>query len=200
MITKQSKIFLSQMSPAQSLDRKNPAGFTLIELLIAIVIIAILTVIGVGAFLSSQIKARDSARKADLKSISKALEMYYNDVGQYPESYEGKIVRNGTAIYDWGESFYNPENDDVVYMVNLPIDPNGKLYYYESDGSYFKLYALFENQDNPEMNLGGYSDTDCSHQEGIQECTFGVSSTNVALEPAETAVPTIEATATPIAQ
>ena len=77
-------------------------GFTLIELLIVIVILGILAAFISGNFFSSLKKGRDVRRKADLSSVKKALEMYYEDHLVYPDGLvwgspliddNGKIIR-----------------------------------------------------------------------------------------------------------
>ena len=60
-------------------------GFTLIELLVVIAILGLLATVGLSSFRTSQLKGRDSKRKSNLSQIQKALEMYYNDYGQYPD-------------------------------------------------------------------------------------------------------------------
>lgn len=57
---------------------KNPQGFTLVELLVVVSIIAILSVIGMTIFTGTQRNARDAKRRADINSISTALETHYN--------------------------------------------------------------------------------------------------------------------------
>jgi general secretion pathway protein G len=64
--------------------RLSKKGFTIVELLVVIVVIAILAAITVVAYNGIQVKARDSQRKQDVKTIAKALELYYIDNGQYP--------------------------------------------------------------------------------------------------------------------
>ncbi|MGW3549240.1 type II secretion system protein [Janibacter hoylei] len=59
-------------------------GFTIVELLIVVVVIAILAAISIVAYRGVQERARDSQRLQDVKTISKALEMYYVDNGQFP--------------------------------------------------------------------------------------------------------------------
>lgn len=62
-----------------SLSVNKSRGFTLVELLVVISIIAILSVIGITIFTGAQKNARDSRRRADVDSISKALEVHYGD-------------------------------------------------------------------------------------------------------------------------
>ena len=66
--------------------KKSPhaRGFTIVELLIVIVVIAILAAISVVAYRGIQERARDSQRLQDVKTIAKALEMYYLDEGHFP--------------------------------------------------------------------------------------------------------------------
>lgn len=156
------------------------AGFTMIELLIVIVILALLVVIGLGSFMSSQRKSRDSGRKTDLQNIARSLELYYNDKGAYP-IYTGK---DGILGQDWGEAFVDPGNPSTLYMNLLPTDPGGGVYYYTSiDGSQFQLYALLENENDGDLNKDGvniqvYTGTDCTAFT-ITTCNYGIASTNI---------------------
>ncbi len=62
---------------------KKPA-FTLIELLVVIAIIGILATLAVVSLQNARKNARDAKRIADVKQMQTALELYYNDIGQYP--------------------------------------------------------------------------------------------------------------------
>ena len=64
-------------------------GFTLIELLIVVAIIGILAAIAVPNFLNAQVRAKVSRVRADVKSLSTALQMYQMDVGDYPRDMGG---------------------------------------------------------------------------------------------------------------
>lgn len=55
----------------------NNHGFTMIEMMIVIAIIGILATVGVGNFLTTQARARDARRRADMQAIQKGFEQYY---------------------------------------------------------------------------------------------------------------------------
>src|SRR3989344_1659457 len=59
-------------------------GFSLIELLVVIAIIGILLAAATISWTNAQQKGRDGKRKADLKSIQQALELYFAQNGYYP--------------------------------------------------------------------------------------------------------------------
>jgi len=61
-------------------------GFTLIELLVVIAIIGLLASIVMVSLNSARTKARDAKRISDFKQIQTALEMFYDQVGKYPQS------------------------------------------------------------------------------------------------------------------
>jgi prepilin-type N-terminal cleavage/methylation domain-containing protein len=91
---------------------KNKKGFTLIELLIVVGLISILSgvilgVVNVGGLRS---KTRDAQRKADLKKIQTALELYFADFRAYPAS-AGYILAHNIANLSPG------------YISIVPRDP-----------------------------------------------------------------------------
>ena len=147
--------------------RKKHFGFTLMEILIAIAILGILAVVGMGNFFSSLKKGRDARRKVALEQVQKALEMYYNDYGQYPD----------TSDIDWGEEF---TDGTTTYMKKLPQDPKDSYQYVyaidsDNNGVYFKLYACLEN--DQDLQIITPSETvDCGGCEN--NCNYGISSPN----------------------
>lgn len=131
-------------------------GFTLVELLVVMVILGLLATLGIGSFISSQKKGRDARRKADLDQITSALELYYNDNNQYPTSDgAGRIVGCDGSACDWN-TLWDDQGGGVTYMVQLPSDPAGNEYRYESDasGSYYLLYARLENTQDSDVPSG----------------------------------------------
>lgn len=169
-----------------STKRRAANGFTLLEILVVMVIIGILSTIGLRSFSSSQVKARDSRRKSDLHNIRSALEVYYNDKGQYPAASNGDILGCGTDAQEactwgeiWQEEFNTAGVQDTIYMVELPDDPSGATeYYYHSEAPHksYRLYAHLENEQDMDIN-----DQDSGYQCGAEECNMVVVSTNEAI-------------------
>lgn len=59
-------------------------GFTLVELLIVVIILALLSAIVVPQFASSTDDARSSAADTSLSNLRAALDLYYQQHGEYP--------------------------------------------------------------------------------------------------------------------
>ena len=88
--------------------KQNHKGFTLIELLVVIAIIGILSTLAVVSLGNARVRARDSKRLSDVRSLQSALEIYYTDQGSYPvtdasaacvpaTTLEGCCLDNGTT-------------------------------------------------------------------------------------------------------
>jgi len=152
---------------------KTKNGFTLIELLVVVAIIGILAAVGLGQFYTAQKRGRDAQRKENLVSIAKALEMYYNDYEQYPDS----------ALLIWGGELKGVKG--TVYMKQLPEDPADNFqYYYETDadGSYYKLYAWLEHSEDIDRGGPYAASDDCQTKVGIQDCNYCIASPNESCE------------------
>jgi len=95
----------------------NKKGFTLIELLVVVAIIGLLATLSIVALNSARARARDAKRVADVKQVQTALELYYNDFGQYPATVATSIVGTPSGA---SSTFYM----NVVPTAPLPADGN----------------------------------------------------------------------------
>lgn len=157
--------------------------------------IELITAIGVLAVLSTTVlvaldpleqfkKSADSRRKSDLAQIQRALEIYYQDFGEYPYSVQSKISTSALAsdIVDWGEA-WSP------YIDVLPVDPSGnKRYVYWSDTTR-QSYALYASLDREGKDPQACNDGNaCTNAlaNGLlcggtnTPCTYGATSPNIA--------------------
>jgi general secretion pathway protein G len=185
MTKNHSSFFKTKLSFKLESSVRSQLGFTLVEILVVIVIIGILSAIGLGGFIASQQKSRDSQRKGNLKNITTALEVYYNDWGSYPLSENGRILGCGTPQNPeqclWLEPFVK---NDTYYMVEVPKDPLvGYNYFYVSDGTSYQIYARLENLKDKSVPTAagepvGYAGTACV---GSTLCNYGVASSNSSL-------------------
>lgn len=140
----------------------STSAFTLIELLVVISIIGILTTLVAANLNSARSRARDAERKSDLKNISTALRLYFNDNGSYPPI-SGDIP--------WGEAWNG--SGSTVYMNSVPQDPlfvssggTSPNYLYElgSPTDTFTLTACLENSSDKQgvTTLNTNYDTMCT--------------------------------------
>lgn len=163
------------------------SGFTLVELLIVISIIGILAGIGLASFNSAQAKSRDAKRKTDLQQVGNAMELYYNDKGQYPApatDNSGNFMgcwAGAVLECTWGSLTvpFSNTTTGTTYMIKLPTDPltKGKYFYKATPslGRYtkYQLYARLENTQDKSI-LPTDTGLDC----GTGTCNYGVSSGN----------------------
>lgn len=114
-------------------------GFTLIELLVVVSIIGILATLVAANLNSARSRARDAERKSDLKNISTALRLYFNDNGSFPAA-SGNIP--------WGAEWTNA-GGNTVYMSTVPKDPlspdQDYVYALGLTADTFTLSACLEN-------------------------------------------------------
>jgi general secretion pathway protein G len=118
-------------------------AFTLIELLVVISIIGILATLVAANLNSARSRARDAERKSDVKNISTALRLFFNDNGVFPAD----------SAIPWG-SIWTNDDTSTVYMQSVPNDPLNKVddsnspkYVYSlgATGDTFTLSACLEN-------------------------------------------------------
>jgi type II secretion system protein G len=169
-------------------------GFTLIEMVIVVGILGILAVGAIVALnpIAQFQKGNDVRRKSDLAQIQRALEIYYQDYGAYPDQsgYNLDPITSAPGVTPviktpkaWGSNWQ-------PYMNVLPQDPSStsKQYVYYSTGQSYYIYASLDRggSDSQACNKGNA----CSSikTNGITSpcgssvamvCNYGVSSADV---------------------
>lgn len=129
--------------------RKSKAeqGFTLVELIVVMAIIGAIAGLLLVNFQNARVRSRDAVRKADLRSIKQALQLYYNDNQSFPGDNSGVIAgcgSNGTTSCT--DDFVSGGN---VYMSSLPKDPvNSGNYVYDYQSSSSDSYLLSVHLEN----------------------------------------------------
>ncbi len=132
-------------------SKKN--AFTLIELLVVISVLGLLVAILLPNLLGIRARARDSARKNDLRQLKVALRTYYNDFQIYPDDdNNGNIVGCGSS---GGEVCPNSDNSfaagEAMYMKDMP--QNSQYEYSQIDqGEDFLLMATLENLSDTDLS------------------------------------------------
>ena len=141
----------------------NKKGFTLIELLVVIAIVGLLSTIVVVNIISARTKARDVKRMFDLDQVKKAMNLYYDDVGDWIETGSGcGSGGNGLGWFNYSGGAY-PKSVvqcliDGGYLGKEIIDPssdrtssatNGNAYmkYHCGSPSRVYLYAKLQERD-----------------------------------------------------
>ena len=119
------------------------AGFTLIEILVVMAIIGMLAVMVAPNIFNQQAGAQRDAALSQISALEAALDTYRLDVGQYPDSLEG-LVENDSGRAAWNGPYLRRE---------VPLDPWGNEYVYDSDVSGFTLVSY-----GPDGERGGEGD------------------------------------------
>lgn len=147
-------------------------------------IFSLVVLVGINP-LAQYKKAQDARRKNDLAQLSRGIELYYGDHGQYPQATNSFYIANDTTgqPIPWGDEWQ-------PYIDLLPEDPSGsKKYVYRVSGdrqSYW-LFASLDVKTDParckQDTLNGCDEApivcsaDGSSNDGnLYSCDYGVSS------------------------
>ncbi len=90
---------------------------------------------------SARAKGRDAKRLGDLKSIESALQLYYDDHGDYPP-----VTTPGGSLAGWEVSFIPDYLESLVpYFSRVPSDPINfgpptSMFNPRPDGTFFYMY------------------------------------------------------------
>ena len=106
-------------------------GFTLIEILVVMAIIGMLAVMVAPNLFRQQAGAMRDAALSQISSLETALDSYRLDMNQYPDSLSD-LMENETGSASWNGPYLRRE---------VPRDPWGNEYVYQSDGRSFTLLS-----------------------------------------------------------
>ncbi len=102
---------------------KKHSGFTLIELMVVMAIIGILAAIVLVSLGPARQAAKDARRQADIRQISTAMELCYDDA-----TCAGAQVYPSNAVADSPNAITNIDTDSTpCYMCPVPTDPTNTV-------------------------------------------------------------------------
>jgi general secretion pathway protein G len=122
-------------------ERKQQGGFTLIEIMAVVVIIGILATIVSVVVVDRVAKAKVIAARTQIGQFKSALKFFKIDHGYYPSTEQGldALIRapsSGRIPEDY------PRNAYLEDISQIPGDPWGTPYVYESPGSHGFDYEI----------------------------------------------------------
>lgn len=129
------------------------AGFTLIEIVLVIALLGISASVVISLINPAQQfkKANDAKRKADLKQLQAALELYRADQDEYPDE----------PLPNCGSPLVNTSG--TIYIQKIPCDPKNTpphVYTYsKTTPNTYSIFACLENstdRDKDESNNDTY--------------------------------------------
>jgi len=116
---------------------KHGRAFSLIELLVTVSIVAIITVVGIPAYLQYSNKAKVSTIITALESVAKQATAYRSQTGSWPTSMYGVAVNNQSAYTTVPNvtTLYYGSNTKNVWIgfktdtTKIPSGSNGWIFY-----------------------------------------------------------------------
>jgi prepilin-type N-terminal cleavage/methylation domain-containing protein len=142
--------------------KTDKKGFTLVELLVVMAIIAVMSSVVLAALSNARERSRDAKRIADFRQIKNALELFYDQTGQYPQSpghatWSGHWAYFSECLEEGTNCGFTVSNYEPV-ISKVPQDPSrttndpfadGATYYpgYPtgcSDGQGYRIAAYLE--------------------------------------------------------
>src|SRR6202051_3875200 len=131
--------------------RRSQAGFTLVEMLVVITIIGMIMALVGPRVLNYLSESKAKAAKIQIESFSSALDLYYLDLGRYPNTNEGlAALARGNNTPGW--------NGPYLRGGVVPNDPWGHGYIYRSPGERGPFEIISLGSDGQEGGSGGRAD------------------------------------------
>ncbi len=143
-----------------NISKKCQRGFTLIELMVVMIILGLLAALVVPKMFGKLETAKTNAAYAQIELFGTALDSYRLDVGKYPTTSDGMeaLISPVSGAEEW--------NGPYLRKNEIPLDPWGNPYTYESPGTHgdYDLYSL--GADNSEGGDG--EDRDIASWKGLK--------------------------------
>jgi len=105
--------------------QKTAGGFTLVELLVVLSILALLLSLAVPRYFSGVQRAKEQALKQQLATTRKALDEFYADQGQYPETLQELVDKHYLDKLPWDPI---AERNDVWVITPPELPLVGGVY------------------------------------------------------------------------
>ncbi len=116
---------------------KSQRGFTLIELMVVMIILGLLAALVAPKMFGRVGQAKQKAAYAQIELLGTALDSFRLDVGLYPTTSEGlqSLLTAPSGVESWNGPYLKKEE--------VPLDPWGNPYHYDSPGSHgdYDLYS-----------------------------------------------------------
>jgi general secretion pathway protein G len=132
--------------------RRGERGFTLVEILVVITIIGLIMGLVGPRVLNYLTESKVKAAKIQIESFASALDLFFLDIGRYPNSSEGlgALVQRPGATASW--------NGPYVKGNAIPNDPWGHPYVYRSPGQHGTYDLISYGADGQEGGNGTAAD------------------------------------------
>jgi general secretion pathway protein G len=132
--------------------RNGEAGFTLVEILVVITIIGLIMAIVGPRVLNYLGESKVKAARIQIESLGSALDLYYLDMGRYPNSNDGlaALVQRPGNAEEW--------NGPYLKGGVVPSDPWGHAYVYRSPVEHAPYEIVSYGSDGQEGGAGTAAD------------------------------------------
>jgi len=113
-------------------SQEQEAGFSLVEVLIVVAVIAILMSVSITSLQQAFDRTKQRATMSDMRTISKALEIYRADTGHYPQSGQTMaqlvmiLIPYQTSVLPSSDAWKHPYTYDTDDIDNYTIASYGK--------------------------------------------------------------------------
>ncbi|HSH86768.1 MAG TPA: prepilin-type N-terminal cleavage/methylation domain-containing protein [Methylophilus sp.] len=99
---------------------KRITGFTLVELLVVLSILALLLSLAVPRYFSGVQRAKEQALKQQLATTRKALDEFFSDQGQYPDTLQELVDKHYLDKLPW-DTISESNDTWVITAPELPM-------------------------------------------------------------------------------